>query len=115
MTGGEVWSDEKETITCLACGQDVTDQETGLDAPELRPGWTYLKSQLPPTPEITAAEDAAHAAWKMYNRAIDDREFTRPGCLTWDEINKLGNEASACDETCRRMWQELYARHNGIE
>jgi hypothetical protein len=96
------------------------------NAPELRPGWTYLGNHLAPTPEIVAAENAAYAAWEMHTQAINDKMDNHPTIYvvdgihvtprvhTWDEITKLGDEAVECDQTCRRMWQELYDK-KGIQ
>jgi hypothetical protein len=83
------------------------------NAPELRPGILYLKGHPLPTPKILAAERTAQAAWKMYNEAVNDKEYgTGPNCPTLDEITALGKEAERCDQTCRDMWQELY-KENG--
>jgi hypothetical protein len=96
------------------------------NAPELRPGWTYLGNHLAPTPEIVAAENAANAAWKMHTQAINDKMDNYPSIYmvdgihvtprvhTWGEITQLGDEAERCDQTCRAMWQELYDK-KGIQ
>jgi hypothetical protein len=52
----------------------------------------------------------------MYNEAVDERERKLADRKTvvihvvpLSEINRLGDDASACDATVRKMWNALYA------
>jgi hypothetical protein len=100
---GDIEDTRETVLVCKLCYQVVENYQ----APELRPGWTYLASRQVINTDYIQAVQAAEAAYSEYIQAVNDREDFRPGCMTQAMINQLGSIYSGLERKAQSILMEV--------